>query len=477
MHIQLFENIKTHKSLLFATLGIALILILPISVATVTKNENPDDLKALPVYRNNPAVFTIHSLPRGTRSISLRTGDTLHAPLSTELTIDISHNPPFQTTLKKLLHEERKILIPMQKGTEGTVLIKISSASLQKEKTLFLRTQQDNENIPTYTLYTSKPAILALIQRLYAQNASADDIQYVWREGKAITAYNNPYKNAESSLRNGDKYSPYFPLSYIVSAGIQKVGFTSFEAWLSIVRPVVLMSQLIAALLVLLFLYKKGSLYVGVFGFFLILFHRFTLYPARVTHIDFPAIAFLLAGTMLLYKRQKTAYLLIGISLAIKQMAIFLVPLLLIMEWRTHRSIRNIVTASICMAIVPILSFLPFFVNNPQGTLRSIIFSAYRQSTGDFATPDIATMLSLEGLVARLPMLGMMSLVYVAAWKKQVRMFGATLAIFIVFIGFNPVLFFQYLTWIIPFIPLAISESAITKDTPDTSNPTCIPGG
>ena len=90
-----------------------------------------------------------------------------------------------------------------------------------------------------------------------------------------------------------------------------------------------------------------------------------------------------------------------------------------------------------------------------------MVFSVSRQATGDIATPDIATMLSTEGPFARISMLGMMLLIYLAVWKKQIGIFAAALATFTVFAGFNPVLFYQYLAWIIPFIPLALNEAAL----------------
>ena len=47
--------------------------------------------------------------------------------------------------------------------------------------------------------------------------------------------------------------------------------------------------------------------------------------------------------------------------------------------------------------------------------------------------------------------------------QKKIGLFTSMLCIFVIFIGFNPVIYYQYLTWAIPFIPLAAWESGNDK--------------
>lgn len=450
------------KNRILISLLILGICSIPIQTVSITTEENPDDTAAMQLSQTSPVVLTIPNVPSNTTVIALWTGDTVRAADTTPLEIQTGNSPSIQTTLGKILQNNREIVLPINSTFSGPLQIKISAPTLDAKKSIMLRTQQKDPTALAYTLFARKPLLWALIHNLYEQKAIANDIEYVWNEGSEIIHGNNPYARAATDTKHGGKYATYFPLSYIASAAIQKMGFTSFDSWMNVVRPIVLFSQLFSAGLVLYYLANKRLLALGLFAFFSILFHRFVLYPARVTHIDFPAIAFLLLGLILLSKKPKTAYVLLGISLAIKQMAIFLLPAILIYTWHTHKSKKQLMLACIYICIVPIATLVPFIINSPSGVMNSIVFSANRSATGDFASPDIATTLSLTGIAARIPMLFMIALIYIAVWRKEIQIYGATLAIFIIFIGFNPVLFFQYLAWIIPFIPLAISEATLS---------------
>lgn len=456
------------KNRLLISLLILGICSIPIQTVTVATEENPDDTAAMQLSQTSPILLTIANIPSNTTAVALWTGDTVRAPDTTPLEIQINNSPNIQTNLGKVLQNNREIILPI-KGTLQPLQVKISAPTLDAKKSITLRTQRKNPTALAYTLFVRKPLILALIHNLYEQKAIANDIEYVWNEGSEIVHGNNPYARAATDTKHGGKYATYFPLSYIASAAIQKMGFATFSSYLTVVRPIVWGFQFCSAALVCIYLMRRGQLFLGVFAFFVILFHRFTLYPARVVHIDFPAIAFLLLGLMLLSKKPKTAYVLLGISLAIKQMAIFLLPATLIYVWHTHTSKKQLLIACIYISILPIATLLPFIINSPSGVINSIVFSANRSATGDFASPDIATTLSLTGLTARLPMIAMLVFIYIAVWRKEIQIYGATLAIFIIFIGFNPVLFFQYLAWIIPFIPLAISEAVLSGSRSQSS--------
>lgn len=451
-------DIKNNLSAILA--GIILIFAFPIPFAEVIQEENPEDSTAKQLSKASSIEFTVEQIPRNAISIILWTSDTLRAPLDTVIVLRTG-NTTTHTTLKKIRGNERKLVTPIYDNA-SSLSMNIQTPALDNKKAILLRTQQKNRAALAYSIMVRKPFIQAILEKLYAQQAIAGDIEYVWKEGGEILKGKNPYTRATGNIKNGSKYATYFPLSYIISAGIQKMGFASFDSWMKIVRPIILISQLISATLVLYYLARKGKLAMGLFAFFIILFHRFTLYPARVTHIDFPAIALLLAGMMLLRKKPGMAYTLIGISLAIKQMAMFMIPALLIYAWHQKKSAKKVTMSFLLMALVPIVTLTPFIIDNPKGTAQSILFSVERAATGDFASPDLATTLALDGIWGRIPMLGMFLLVYLACWRREMHLFGATLAIFTIFAGFNPVLFFQYLAWVIPFVPLAISEATLS---------------
>ena len=111
-------------------------------------------------------------------------------------------------------------------------------------------------------MMTKKLAILALIVVLsFAAYAAISE--YVWQEGTAVLQNKNPYAKAANSDYGSNKFATYFPVSYIASAIIQKADSSSFENFTRVIRPIVIVSQLLAALSILYYLYRKNHLILG----------------------------------------------------------------------------------------------------------------------------------------------------------------------------------------------------------------------
>jgi hypothetical protein len=64
----------------------------------------------------------------------------------------------------------------------------------------------------------------------------------------------------------------------------------------------------------------------------------------------------------------------------------------------------------------------------------------------------------------------MMGITFMLAWKRKINHFVAALFIMMIFVNFNSVLFRQYMTWIVPLVPLALS-STIRDQTSSETNP------
>jgi hypothetical protein len=106
---------------------------------------------------------------------------------------------------------------------------------------------------------------------------------------------------------------------------------------------------------------------------------------------------------------------------------------------------------------------LPFIIWNAEGFFRSIIFSATRYATNHFKVASFDQLLAEDvpnfvGIPAKLPMLFLMALVYIVALRHRMGRYAAALLILSIFVEFNSVLFRQYMTWIVPFVPLAVSD-------------------
>lgn len=87
------------------------------------------------------------------------------------------------------------------------------------------------------------------------------------------------------------------------------------------------------------------------------------------------------------------------------------------------------------------------------------IFRATRSPGGHLKIPSVDEILGYVGLVAKIPMIFMMATVYFLVLERRIGKFMAALAIFLIFISFNSVIFKQYMPWFCAFLGLAIAES------------------
>ena len=110
------------------------------------------------------------------------------------------------------------------------------------------------------------------------------------------------------------------------------------------------------------------------------------------------------------------------------------------------------------MAAIPLIFSAPFIVWNAKGFFTSVLISATRISESHFGVPGVDTLLGLSGIPAKLPMLGLMMLTFFMVWKQNTKPFVAAMLIMLIFVDFNSVLFRQYMTWVGPLFPLALSE-------------------
>jgi uncharacterized membrane protein len=105
---------------------------------------------------------------------------------------------------------------------------------------------------------------------------------------------------------------------------------------------------------------------------------------------------------------------------------------------------------------IPLVLSVPFLFDDASGFVKSILFSGTRNAEAD--VQSFAATIGLSGIVARLPMLGLFSLVYIAVATRQLGLFAACLLVMMTFTSFNPVLFSQYFAWSTALAPLAASE-------------------
>jgi hypothetical protein len=158
-----------------------------------------------------------------------------------------------------------------------------------------------------------------------ASDLMGQDIYYIWLEGKRIIVGENPYARVVASdMRDNDKYATYFPLAYLFSALVQKLGFPEFLDWLYLWRPLSFSFHLGIVALALRYFYARGFWLLGLAAAAVLLLGRWSVYITRVHHLEFAAIFFLLLSLVLLKEKPRLSWLAFSISLGIKQIAIFL---------------------------------------------------------------------------------------------------------------------------------------------------------
>lgn len=289
------------------------------------------------------------------------------------------------------------------------------------------------------------------------------DIFVLFNEGTALLNRENPYEKvlASESLRFNQEFATHFPIFYMLSWGAQAAGLQTFPVWLAFWRVIFLLFNLsIAALLFYVPHRQHGQTALAVFAAIFWLFNPWTLSLTMVSLIDFIPIFFMLLSIYWFPRKRTLALLCFSLSLGIKQIGIFLVPVYLVWTWQANegRALKGFLADVLLIGGIPLLTSLPFLVWNAEGFIKSILVSATRAPETHFGAPSLDALIGLEGIPAKLPLLLMIALVALLAWQKRVPYYTAAFLVMLSFVDFNSVLFLQYMTWVAALLPPALNE-------------------
>lgn len=120
--------------------------------------------------------------------------------------------------------------------------------------------------------------------------------------------------------------------------------------------------------------------------------------------------------------------------------------------------VKHLFSAAFWIGIIPLLASLPFLISNAEAFIRSILFSATRVAAAAFNVYSLDVALGWQGILARLPILVMLLLLYWLAWKYNIAPFSLALLVLAVFVFFNSVFYTSYMVWLVALIPLAVYE-------------------
>jgi hypothetical protein len=142
-----------------------------------------------------------------------------------------------------------------------------------------------------------------------------------------------------------------------------------------------------------------------------------------------------------------------------------MLPVYLLLESDLHKpliwNLREGVKNLLYIAALPLLICLPFLIWDAKGLVFSLLFSATRLP-GGLKVPSIDALLGYVGLVGKIPMIFMVACVYILVLQHRIGRFMASLGLFLTFLSFNSVLFWQYMSWFCAFVGLAMAESKPT---------------
>ena len=297
--------------------------------------------------------------------------------------------------------------------------------------------------------------------RFWKTDTQTQDIYYSWVESGRILHGENPYARVlAGNMRDNEKYTTYFPLSYELGVLTLLAGFRDYGPWIAIWRAIFLACNLAIGATLFLLVYPRGKLLAATFAAAFWLFNRWTIHVSVIAHLDFPPILCLILSLALFRRHRWASLLLFSLSLGIKQVGIFLVPLFLVWVWQSaeRNRVRQTLLALAVIASLPLLSSLPFMVWNLEGFMKSMLFEAVRSPSDHFGAISVGALMGWDGLLGRLPMFAVMLLATALAWRKQIGPYLATLFIMATFIDYNSVLFPQYMVWVVPLIPLVMCD-------------------
>ncbi len=330
--------------------------------------------------------------------------------------------------------------------------------NLQLQYPLNAQIKKDEVVFAAFGVAQRKNWITSLIDKVYSENLIGNDISMYLHRGQQIVAGKNPYACVlEKGSCKG--YPAHTPGMYLVASGFVLFGVHDLDSWAAAWRPVAIASWLAVGLVLLVHISRKGSVALAVAAFGFWLFNRWSIDVLRIAHTDFLGVLFLLLAVIFAEKRPKTAALMFGISLAIKQVAILALPVFLIFLWQTNqKSFKKVAMLFGLVILIPLLTLTPFLIDNPSATIYGILNPLERpaQQVHGFAS-SFAQFVDVTNISKIFLMIYLIGIVYIAAYQKTISLSGGTLMIFLIMISFTHVLYNQYIVWLLPFIPLAVS--------------------
>jgi hypothetical protein len=313
---------------------------------------------------------------------------------------------------------------------------------------LFLLYKVDSSNFKKASFYFK-------VQDIYFEYEAAEQIQ------KGI----NPYVAVlDSNMVENNNYATMLPLYYQFLGVLYKMADHEFRHFVELYRNILFIFHFLGGFTIYMFFRKLDKKMVGYTAAAIYMFNLWSLESFIFLKQDMIAIAFLL-GSFYFFRGKKSwlSYLLLGISLGIKHIGIFALPLYLTPLLFKEKKLKPFLMDIFFLLIPIVLPAVPFLIDNFKGVAYSMLFSATRTAKYSkliFGYHNLLVNYSDSGLngkmpdflLPRLPLLVATLMNVSLLFTKRITRAMYLLTSILVFTIFNPVIFPQYFTWIPPFI-------------------------
>jgi len=301
------------------------------------------------------------------------------------------------------------------------------------------------------------------------------DIAVEFATGIELKEGINPYSKVKEygyDLLRNRKYNEKLPAYYFFLLGIAASANYDFTTYISLFRWITYASAFSAAFFTFLTFKRHSHLLLGYGAATFLLFNRWTLLNLRDVKSDMIAIAFLIASMYFLSQRPKLAYLLYGLSLGIKHVGIFALPIYLMPLIRREIKVKRFAEYFSYTLIPTLLPSLVFLVQDAKSFILSVMFSvtgapSSTNSSVPFGYDDILIKFNPTGigfltpffyLLPRLPLILFSALFFYLYVTRKLKPSFYVFGCFLFFATFNPVVLDQYFTWVASFMMYSVVD-------------------
>ncbi|MBI2620776.1 hypothetical protein HYW61_00950 [candidate division WWE3 bacterium] len=303
----------------------------------------------------------------------------------------------------------------------------------------------------------------------------SEDIYYEYTAAKQLYHGQSPYERIlGGNLIENDKYVTLLPLYYYLLMLVRIFSRNEFNDFLSNWHAIVLLFQFAGGVFVYLWFRRINMKALGFVAAAFYMFNLWSLEGLIFLKQDAVAIALLVSSLYFFKTRLRLSFFLYGLSLGVKHISIFALPMYLTPIIFGERKFREYIVDVLYLLVPVVAPMASLFLDDPWGFLKSLLFSITRSTDGSKLIFGYARLLvkyddddeisSLyKLLLPRLPLFVFAaSNVFLLFAKKIPRVFFATLGV-LTFSAFNPVIFSQYVIWIFPLAFITVADLLVYK--------------